>query len=230
MSEELYVLHKDVRVKVDAKKTNDWFYSDTVKEHFFSPRNFLRDKHEIDDFDGYGDVGSAACGDRMSMWIKIDKKNDKIIDCKWQTFGCGSAISSTSMLSVMIIENGGMKIDDALKIKPQDIVKRLEELPARKYHCSVLGDKALRAAINDYFRKTKQYNRIVEEGAKVIDTALKITDKDIEEAVLEGATTFEELQKKTKIGVKDKSCIPEAKQLLKFYMEKYFGKEDGKNG
>ena len=180
MSKELKVLHSDVKAKVDAKKSNDWFYSNTVKDHFFNPRNFLRDKHEVADYDGFGAVGSPACGDRMELWIKIDKKKDKIIDCRYSTFGCGSAISSTSMLSVMITENGGMKIDEALKIKPQDIVKRLEELPARKYHCSVLGDKALRSAINDYFRRIKQYNRVVEEGAKMIDMALKITDKDIE--------------------------------------------------
>ena len=86
------------------------------------------------------------------MWIKVDREEDRIKECKWQTFGCASAIGSTSMLSVMLTENGGMKIDDALKIKPQDIVKRLEGLPNRKFHCSVLGVKALREALNDYFR------------------------------------------------------------------------------
>jgi NifU-like protein involved in Fe-S cluster formation/bacterioferritin-associated ferredoxin len=163
------------------------------------------------------------CGDMMKMWVQVDKAQDKIIDCKWQTFGCGSAIASTSMLSVMLTENGGMKIDDALKLRPQDIVKRLKDLPARKFHCSVLGDKALRAAINDYFRKSGQEARVVVEGAKVIDKILKITDKDIEEAVLEGALTFEDVQKKTKVGIHDKSCIPEVEQLIRFYREKFFG-------
>src|SRR3989344_2503540 len=88
MSKELKVLHSDVKAKVDAKKSNDWFYSNTVKDHFFNPRNFLRDKHEVADYDGYGAVGSPACGDRLELWIKVDKKNDKIVDCKWSTFGC----------------------------------------------------------------------------------------------------------------------------------------------
>ena len=158
----------------------------------------------------------------MKMWVHVDEANDKIIDCKWQTFGCASAIGSTSMLSVMITENGGMKVEDALKITPQDIVKRLEGLPTRKFHCSVLGDKALQIALNDYFRRSGQDERIIAEGAKIVDKILKITDKDIEEAVLEGARTLEEVQKKTKVGVQDKSCIPEVEQLIRFYTEKYF--------
>lgn len=212
---------------VQARAGNDWFYTDVVKEHFFNPRNLFKTKKEVQEYkaDGTGMVGSPACGDMMKMWIKIDKKTDKIKECKWQTFGCASAIASTSMLSVMITEKGGMKIDDALEIKPQDIIKRLVDLPPRKFHCSVLGDKALREAINDYFEKSGHPERVVRQGAKIIDKQLKITDKDIEEAVLEGATTFEDLQKKTKIGINDKSCIPEAEQLLRFYKEKYFGPE-----
>ena len=88
-----------------------------------------------------GRVGSPACGDEMVLWVKIDPKTDKIKECKWQTFGCASAIAATSMLSVMVIEKGGMKIEDALRIRPQDIMKRFGGLPERKVHCSVLGDK-----------------------------------------------------------------------------------------
>jgi NifU-like protein involved in Fe-S cluster formation len=95
------------------------------------------------------------------MWVKIDAKNDKIKECKWQTFGCASAIAATSILSVMVTEKGGMKIDKAMQIRPQDIVKRLGGLPDRKIHCSVLGDQALRSALNDYFHKSEQDNRIV---------------------------------------------------------------------
>jgi NifU-like protein involved in Fe-S cluster formation len=84
------------------------------------------------------------------MYLKIDKATDTIKECKWKTFGCASAISSTSILSEMVI---GMKIEDAKKITPNDIVKALGGLPARKIHCSVLGDQALRAAIEDYERK-----------------------------------------------------------------------------
>ncbi|MEK6918848.1 MAG: iron-sulfur cluster assembly scaffold protein [Nanoarchaeota archaeon] len=217
--------HKDVEVKVEAGKTEGWFYTDTVKEHFFNPRNLLRSESQLKDFgaNGYGSVGSPACGDKMDMWIKVDTANDKIVGCLFKTFGCGSAIASTSILTVMITENGGMPLEQALKIKPQDIVKRLGDLPQRKFHCSVLGDKALRQAINDYFKKTEQHSRIVVEGAQVIDMVLKITDKDIEEAVLEGAQDFEAVQKKTKVGISDKSCIPKVKELIKFYMEKYYG-------
>ena len=91
-----------------------------------------------------------------------------------------------------------------------------------------MADKALRVAINDYYKKTKQINKIKEGNIKIIDKILKITDEDIEESVLEGVRTFEGLQKRTKIGVQDKTCIPEAKQLLKYYVEKYFPKEINK--
>ncbi len=216
--------HVDVKAKVEGQK---WFYNEIVKEHFFNPKNFLRDEVMVNEFEkvanGVGQVGSPACGDMMKMWIKINPATEVIEECKWQTFGCASAIGSTSMLSVMLTENGGMKIETALKIKPQDIVDRLTGLPVRKFHCSVLGDKALRCAVNDYFRRTNQNARVTVEGAKIIDKILKITDKDIEEAVLEGARTFEDVQKKTKVGIQDKSCIPEVEQLIRFYTEKYFG-------
>lgn len=199
-----------------------WFYSDKVKEHFFHPRNLMKASEEKKfKADGIGVVGSPVCGDMMKMWIKVDKKTERIKACKWQTFGCASAIASTSMLSVMVTKGKGMTLEEARNIKPQDIVENLDGLPARKYHCSVLGDKALRDAINDYFRKTKQFDRIKVEGAKVIDKVLKITDKDIEEAILEGARTFEEVQAKTKIGTQDKSCIPEVKELIDFYLKKH---------
>jgi bacterioferritin-associated ferredoxin len=127
------------------------------------------------------------------------------------------------MLSVMVTENGGMALDRALALRPQDIMERLGGLPARKVHCSVLGDKALRAAINDYFRKTGQNDRILVEQGRIIDKVLKITDHDLEEAVLEGARTVDDLQKRTKVGTGDPSCLPEVEQLLRFYTEKYFG-------
>jgi bacterioferritin-associated ferredoxin len=86
-----------------------------------------------------------------------------------------------------------------------------------------LGDKALRAAINDYFRKTGQHDRIITEGSKVIDEKLKITDHNIEEAVLEGARTLEDVQKKLKVGVASPEAIPEIEQLIRFYNEKFYG-------
>lgn len=201
-----------------------WYYSDTVKDHFFNPRNFMKYGEEKDfEADGVGRVGSPACGDEMIVWIKVDSQEDKIKDCRWQTFGCASAIASTSMLSEMVTEKGGMKLDEALKIKPQDIMERLDGLPDRKIHCSVLGDKALRAAINDYFHQSGQPQRIVVEEGRVIDPILKITDHDIEQAVLDGARTLEDVQKRLKVGVGDPQAIPEIEELIKFYREKYFG-------
>jgi len=138
-------------VDIRGRDGNGWLYSDTVKEHFFNPRNFMKQGEEDSfEYDGVGRAGSPACGDEMVMWIKVDKKTKKILDCRWRTFGCGSAIASTSVLSEMVIENGGMDIIKAAKIKPQDILKRLGGLPDIKVHCSVLGDQALQKAIEDY--------------------------------------------------------------------------------
>ncbi len=210
---------------VAPTKEKGWFYTDTVKDHFFHPKNFLEDEA------GYGDaylgmVGSPACGDAMKVWLKIEKETDgteRIKDFKWKTFGCASAIASTSMLSVMVTENGGMPIDGALKLRPQDIMMRLGGLPARKVHCSVLGDKALRSAVMDYYRKSGQIDKVEVEAGRLIDKVLKITDHDIEEAVLEGADTLEKVQARTKVGTGDPSCIPEVENLIRFYKEKYFG-------
>lgn len=133
---------------------DDWLYSDIVKDHFFNPRNYLAtDEYKAD---GFGTAGSPVCGDLMKVWIKVDPKTNKIIDCKWQTFGCASAIASTSMMSVMVLENGGMSPEEAKKITTEGIMKRLGGLPDNKIHCSVLGHLALREAINDYIKKNKE--------------------------------------------------------------------------
>ncbi|MDH5442361.1 MAG: iron-sulfur cluster assembly scaffold protein [Candidatus Nomurabacteria bacterium] len=126
-----------------------WLYSETVKEHFFNPRNILLDEENYIS-DGIGIVGSPACGDMMVVWICVDKKNNKITECKWRTFGCASAIASTSMMSEMVTENSGMTLSRAKRLTPESIIERLGGLPDRKYHCSVLGHLALREAINDY--------------------------------------------------------------------------------
>jgi nitrogen fixation NifU-like protein len=211
--------------EVTGKSGQEWFYTDEVKEHFFNPKNILTSPEEAEKFnaDGVGIVGSPACGDVMKMWIKVDKEKDIISECKWQTFGCASAIASTSMLSVMVTEKGGMKLDEAMKITYKDIIKRLGDLPTRKIHCSVLGDKALRIAINDYFIKSGQDIRVKEERVRIIDKILKITNQDIEEAVLDGARSFEDVQERTKVGMSDKNCIPEAKKLTEHYIRKHFG-------
>ena len=135
---------------MQAKKC-DWVYSDIVKDHFLNPRNFVKNEKDAEHADGVGTVGSAACGDVMKMWVWV--KDGKITDCKWQTFGCASAIASTSMLSTMV---KNMRIEEALKITPKQIAERLGGLPAIKIHCSVLGDQALRAAIEDYEKRKKK--------------------------------------------------------------------------
>lgn len=136
-----------------------WLYSDVVKDHFFNPRNLLIDEAEYD-ADGVGVVGSPACGDMMVVWIKVDTDAKRITECKWRTFGCASAIASTSMMSVMATENGGMLLKHAKRLTPEAILERLRGLPDQKYHCSVLGHQALREAILDY---EQQQNSLTNE-------------------------------------------------------------------
>lgn len=208
---------------INAHTGQKWVYTDTVKDHFFHPQNLQLEDPPEGSYDAIGMVGSPACGDVMTIWITVDRTSDRLKDLKWKTFGCGSAIASTSMYSVMLTENDGMKIEDALKVRPQDIMNRLGGLPNRKIHCSVLADKAFRKAVNEYFRTSGQHARVMVEGAKVVDERLNITDKDIEEAVLEGALNLEDVQRKLKVGVGDPEAIPAIEELIRFYKEKYYG-------
>ncbi len=130
-----------------------WVYSETVKDHFFSPRNLLLDDAGYG-ADGEGQVGSMACGDVMKVWIKVNPESGRISECKWRTFGCASAIASTSMMSVMATEGDGMLLDAAKRLKPEQIIDRLGGLPDRKFHCSVLGQEALAAAVEHYEQHT----------------------------------------------------------------------------
>ncbi|TAK04151.1 iron-sulfur cluster assembly scaffold protein [Patescibacteria group bacterium] len=204
-------------------RKQSWFYSDTVKEHFFRPKNFIDRDVGPDEYDATGKVGSPACGDELRVWMKVDPESERIREFRWKTFGCGSAIASTSMASVMVTENGGMTLDEARDLKPQDIMARLGGLPARKFHCSVLCDKALRDAINDYYRRAGKTDKMVVESARLVDPVAKVTDRDIEEAVLEGAHTLEAVQQKTKVGIGNPGVLPAAEELIRFYKEKYFG-------
>jgi len=95
------------------------------------------------------------CGDVMTVWLKIDPKTEKIKQCKWRTYGCASAIASTSMMSEILTENGGMTIENALKLTSQEIIKRLAGLPPIKFHCSILGLDALKQAINEFRSQRK---------------------------------------------------------------------------
>lgn len=198
-----------------------WNYSETVKEHFLKPHNVLSVDENEYNADGTGFVGSPACGDMMKILIKVE--NNRIVDLKWQTFGCASAIGSTSILSEMVTENGGMTLEEAYKITPEDIIKRLGGLPSNKIHCSVLGDKALREAINDYYRKSGKEDLIPhDKESRVVCHCLNVTEHDIKMEVLEGVKEFDELQKRTKAGTGCGKCIDEIKSLMNEYVEKYY--------
>ena len=119
-------------------------YNPTVMEHFMNPRNM----GDLKDADGVGEVGAAACGDIMKISLKI--KNGKIEDARFKTFGCGSAIASSSMATELI---KGRTIDEALKFSNQEVVDALGGLPPVKIHCSVLAEEALKAALEDYVKR-----------------------------------------------------------------------------
>ena len=187
---------------------SDWLYSDTVKDHFTKPRNVLETDEASFAADGRGQTGNIRCGDQMLLLLKI--ADDVITDVRWKTYGCASAIASTSMLSESI---KGMRIEEAYRIKPEDLVEKLGGLPSYKIHCSVLGDKALRAAIDDYLAKTGREGMLREEAVEICH-CLGITDKDIESAFQKGARTWEQLQQATKIGTVCGGCKEQALELL----------------
>lgn len=187
----------------------DWVYSEVVKEHFMNPKNVLLEDEASWPCDGRGIVGNIKCGDQMLILLRI--ADDKITDCRWKTYGCASAIASTSILSEAI---KGMPIEEAYKLKPQDIVARLGGLPDNKIHCSVLGDKALRVAIDDYLSKNGRPSLAGSETVEVICTCLNITDRDIEDAFKAGARNWEDLQAKTKIGTVCGGCKEKALEKL----------------
>jgi nitrogen fixation NifU-like protein len=194
---------------------SDWLYSDTVKDHFTNPRNVLMGDETVFPADGRGQTGNIKCGDQMLMLLQI--KDDVITDVRWKTYGCASAIASTSVLSEII---KGMNIRDAYNIRPEDLVENLGGLPDYKIHCSVLGDKALRTAIDDYLAKTGRAG-MLKEAATEICHCLGITDKDIENAFHQGSRTWEDLQQATKIGTVCGGCKEKALELLHEFMHIY---------
>ncbi len=118
-------------------------YSDKVMDHFQNPRNVGK----LEDADGIGEVGNAKCGDIMRMYIKVDD-NGIITDCKFNTFGCGSAVATSSMATELI---KGKSVKEALELSNQAVVEALDGLPPQKIHCSVLAEEAVRAAVKDYY-------------------------------------------------------------------------------
>ena len=121
-------------------------YSEKVMEHFLNPRNV----GVIDDADGVGEVGNAKCGDIMKMYLKIDE--GVITDVKFETFGCASAIASSSMATELI---KGKRVEEAMELTNKAVAEALDGLPAHKMHCSVLAEEAIQAALDDYKSKTK---------------------------------------------------------------------------
>ena len=119
-------------------------YSEKVMEHFANPRNV----GELPDANGVGEVGNPKCGDIMRMYIKVE--NDTIVDVKFMTFGCGAAIATSSMATDLV---KGKKIEDALKLTNKAVMEALDGLPAVKVHCSVLAERAIKAAVSDYYRR-----------------------------------------------------------------------------
>jgi len=180
-----------------------WDYTDKVFEHFRNPRNV----GEIDNPDGVGDVGSLACGDALRLTFKLDE-DKRIADAKFKTFGCASAIASSSALTEMI---KGKTLEDAEKITNQDIADFLGGLPEEKMHCSVMGKEALDAAIA-YYRG----EAIEEDHENVVCKCFGITGEEIREiAKLNGLRTVEQVTHYTKAGGGCSTCHPEIQEILR---------------
>ena len=200
-------------------QAGEWAYSEKLKEHFMNPKNIMQGE-STDDFDGVGMEGNLQCGDQMMVVIKVDKETEVITDCQWKTYGCASAIASTSILSEMV---KGRTLDQAFHISPKEVALELGGLPDNKIHCSVLGDKALRAAINNYYTRNGMEDKVKQEQSKIVCQCMNITDHDIEDAVLEGARTYFELQEHTKLGTVCGQCKDEAELLLEKFKHIHFG-------
>ncbi len=181
-----------------------WDYTDKVLDHFRNPRNV----GTIKDADGTGEVGSMACGDALKLTFKLDK-NRRIADVKFQTFGCASAIASSSALTEII---KGMTIDEAVGVTNQDIADYLGGLPEQKMHCSVMGREALETAIENY-RTGKDTKKILD--GKVVCTCFGVTEEEIKRVVNDNnLKSVEEVTNYCKAGGGCGHCKPDIERII----------------
>lgn len=182
-----------------------WEYTDKVREHFLNPRNV----GEIENADGVGEVGSLACGDALTLYIKVDQ--GIITDAKFKTFGCASAIASSSALTEMLI---GKSVEEAEKLTNKDITEYLGGLPREKMHCSVMGQEALEQAIKNMRGEAPPQASRSHEG-ELICECFGIFDEDILRAIKDNdLRTVEDITNFTKAGGGCSKCIDDLERLL----------------
>lgn len=180
-----------------------WDYTDKVREHFLFPRNV----GELRDANAVGEVGSLACGDALKLYLKIE--GDRIVDAKFQTFGCASAIASSSVLTDMV---KGKTVDEALKITNRDIAEALGGLPQQKMHCSVMGQEALEAAIRNWRGETPETPH---EETRIVCKCFGVSEEQIRRAIRENNLAgVEEITNFTKAGGGCGNCLDDIARIL----------------
>ncbi|MEW5804754.1 MAG: Fe-S cluster assembly protein NifU [bacterium] len=190
-----------------------WDYSEKVMDHFHNPRNV----GEIENPDAVGEIGNIVCGDALKLTLRIDRSTERILDARFQTFGCGSAIASSSALTEMI---KGKTLEEASRITNREIADYLDGLPEEKMHCSVMGMEALEAAIKSY-RGIETPIIEVPEGEKIICRCFGVTDKKIAHIIeTNNLTTVEQVTNYTKAGGGCGQCRPQIEEILADVLKK----------